>query len=132
MRAVILIVLVAFMSIGGCGGGDGGGNGGCDFDFDSFLNGPNAQSANSEWDCIVEDIVGIIAFQAFEDGTGFSSEIGPFTYQQTGCRSARFQSGEGSGSVVLIEGSIASGILTFTQLSDDLGDRDFGCELVVF
>ena len=124
-------MFLAVGAIGGCGGG--GGSDECDFDFNSFLNGPNAQFADSEWDCI-DNFFELFAFQAFEDGAGFSTDLGPFTFQQIGCRRAAFQSGLGDGEIVNIEGSIASGVLTFDQVSNvpELDGLSAGCLLVVF
>lgn len=131
MKGILALIVVAFLAVGGCGGGGGGG--GCDFDFDSFLNGPNAPGATSQWNCISE-VTGEFAFQAFEDGTAFSTGLGPITYEQTGCRSADFQSGFGNAEVVNLDGSIQSGILTYDQISNepDLDIGSVGCVLLVF
>jgi len=128
---IVAVVLLSLGLIGGCGGSGGGE--GCDFDFDAFLNGVNAQFADSQWDCI-DSFDQLFSFQAFEDGTGFSTGVGPFTYQQTGCRSLNFQSGAGNGTVSNIQGSIDSGILTFFQTSSvpELNDISAGCLLQVF
>lgn len=129
MLKYVIVVLISFLAIGGCGGG--GNDGECDFDFDSFLNGPNADTATTAWSC-VGDLSGEFAFQAFEDGTGFSSDLGPLTYQQIGCRRAAFQSGFGNAEVIDLNGSIASGILTYEQISNnpDLDIGPVGCVLV--
>ena len=129
MRRVIGLVLIAFMVIGGCGGGSGGED--CDFDFNSFLNGPNAQSIESQWLCASN--AGEFIFVAFEDGTGESTGIGVFTYQQTGCRRAEFQSGVANGEIFDLEGSVLSGILTFKIDYDDpeFIDENVGCLLQV-
>ena len=126
MLKYIIVVLISFLAIGGCGGG--GNDGECDFDFDSFLNGPDAATATTVWSC-VGDLSGEFAFQAFEDGTAFSSDLGPITYQQTGCRRAAFQSGSGNGEIINLEGSITSGILTYEQISNnpDLDIGPVGC-----
>ena len=122
--------------IGGCGGGGGEGDA-CDFVLSVFFNGANADEATSQWNCegsspgeIVPDFV----FQAFDDGTGFSSAVGPFTFQETGCRRASYQSGAGNATVSNIQGSIDSGILTFFQTSStpELDNISAGCELQVF
>jgi len=131
MRKLIsILVLLVLLNIGGCGGG-GSSDSTCDFDFNSFLNGPNAQQADSQWDCI-NSADEVSSFQAFEDGAGFSSIIGPFTYERIGCRSASVDSAAGSSVVNNIDGSIESGILTFTQTFDADGTFDVGCVLVVF
>jgi len=131
MKRIIGLVLIAFLAVGGCSGGGGGDE--CNFDFDSFLNGPNAQLANSEWDC-TSAVTGEFVFQAFEDGTGLSSDIGPLTWQQSGCRSAAFQSGFGDGDIINLEGSKASGIITYDQVSNvpELDIGAVGCKLRVF
>lgn len=116
MIRYIIVLIVAFLAVGGCGGG-GGNDEECDFDFDSFLNGPNATEATTAWDC--EDQFAFFAFQAFEDGTGFSTGVGAFTFQRAGCRRAVFQSGSGNGEIKNLEGSIDSGILTYEQVSDN-------------
>lgn len=129
MIRYIIVLLVAFLAVGGCGGG-GGNDGECDFDFDSFLNGPNAAEATTAWDCV--DEFGNFAFQAFADGTGFSTGAGPLTYQQTGCRRAAIQTGFGNAEVINLDGSIDSGILTFEQISNEpeLDTGPAGCVLV--
>jgi len=120
--------------IGGCGGGGGDA---CDFVLSVFFNGANAEEATSLWDCEGSspgEIVPDFTFQAFDDGTGFSSQLGPFTFQETGCRRASFQSRAGDGSEINIGGSIASGILTFDQISSvpELNNISAGCVLQVF
>ena len=134
MKIITLVSLLAFMNIIGCGSSDG--DDGCDFDFDSFLNGPNAQQSDSLWNCI-NNVDQITEFQAFEDGTGFISGTvvlgdGPFTYQQTGCRSARLQTSGGTSFIMDLRGSTQSGILTFTQENVDGGIFSVACELEVF
>ena len=124
MRQVLVFILLTVLVVTGCGGGDDN----CDFEFSSFLNGQDERSQTSEWDCVTEENH-IFSFAAFEDGTGFSTDVGVFTYQQTGCRRAAFQSEFGSGDIVDIQGSRASGVLTFTQISDDLGDVSAFCVL---
>ena len=133
---IVAVVLLSLGLIGGCGGSGGGE--GCDFDFDAFLNGVNANQATSQWDCVGSkpgEIVPDFVFQAFEDGTGFStSDVGIFTFQQTGCRSLNYQSGAGNATISNIQGSIDSGVLTFFQTSStpELDDISSGCILVIF
>jgi len=95
MKSILGLILISFMLVGGCGGGSDGDSGGeveaCNFVLSTFLNGPNAEQSDSLWDCINED-GRLFAFQAFEDGTGFSTGVGPFTFQETGCREITFQS----------------------------------------
>jgi len=128
---IVSVVLLSFFIIGSCGGSGGGE--GCDFDFDAFLNGANAQVADSQWDC-VDNFDELFSFQIFEDGTGFSTGVGVFTYQQTGCRSLNFQSAPGNATVSNIQGSIDSGFLTFFQTSStpELNDISSACVLQVF
>jgi len=129
MKIIVLVLLLAFMNIGGCGGGSSSDDG-CDFNFNGFLNGSNAQSQTSEWACLASD-GNISTFAAFEDGTGVSTEYGIFTYNRSGCRSATYQGLLDSGELVNLEGSIALGILSFVQLSDNFGQFDVGCLLVI-
>ena len=133
---IVAVVLLSLGLIGGCGGG-GGGDDACDFVLSAFFNGANANQATSLWDCVGSspgEIVDDIEFQAFEDGTGFSTGVGVFTFQQTGCRSLNFQSGAGNATVSNIQGSINSGFLTFFQSSStpELDDISAGCILVIF
>jgi len=65
---IVAVVLLSLGLIGGCGGSGGEG---CDFDFDAFLNGENAQSADSQWDC-VDNFEELFSFQAFEDCLEYS------------------------------------------------------------
>ncbi len=46
------------------------------------LNGPNAQNSDSFWDCTGTS--GTFQFQAFGDGTGFSTAIGAFEFDLVG------------------------------------------------
>lgn len=122
---IALLVFVGFLV--GCGGGGGGGT--CDFIIEDFLNGPNAQMQDSFWSC--QGGGGAFDFVAFEDGTGFSTGAGVFTWQETDCREIDFVSSAGSGIITDIQGSIQSGIITYTQISNDLGTFSVGCFLVV-
>jgi len=129
MKIITLVSLLAFMIIVGCGSSNG--NGGCDFDLNGISNGSNAQSANSEWAC--ESSTGeLFIFQAFDNGTGFSTGLGIFTIQQSGCRSIDFQSSMGNGEIFNINGSTSSGTLTFTQRFNETGETfNVGCLLVI-
>lgn len=118
--ALTLILIFAFVVC--CDDDDGE----CNFDFDEILNGSTRSSQTSEWDCVGDGEVFSVAF--FEDETGFDSDLGPFTWERSGCRSLDFFSGFGVGEIFDLQGSIDSGIISFAQTID--GDFfDVACEL---
>lgn len=128
MKTIIALVLLAFMTIGGCGGGGGGDN--CDFDILGFANGQNAIVADSVWLC--ENEMGIVfQLQVFLDGTGINFGSGlPFTWEQTGCRSIVTVTGSLVTDVTNIEGSTALGVLSYE--AQDTGEPPItvGCVLL--
>jgi len=130
---ILLTVLLFGLFAGSFVACDGGGEGEqCDFDFDAILNGANTELANSEWTCI-DNFEQVFTVRVFEDGTGFSSSVGFFTFQQTGCRSLDFQSAVGNATVSNLQGSIDSGIVTFFQSSSilELDGISASCILVI-
>ena len=131
MKFIIAITVFILIGLVGCDGGGDSSNEQCNFDFNSILNGIDAQQATSQWSCQSDDGQ-IFILQAFLDGTGFSTALGAFTFQQTGCTSADFQIGEELGSIFDIVGSIQSGILTFTLVFDTGLMFNVGCVLQIF
>ena len=108
-----IIILISFISIGGCGWSSGGGEG-CDFNLNGILNGPNFDQATSEWEC--NGPANEFAF--YQDGTG--RDLGVFTnYQRAGCRTINFQDqpNPGVGGVYEnLNGSKSQGVLTFDRI----------------
>ncbi len=118
--ALTLILIFAFVV--SCDDDDGE----CNFDFGEILNGSTRSSQTSEWDCVGDGEVFSVAF--FGDETGLDSDLGPFTWERSGCRSLDFFSGFGVGEIFDLQGSIDSGIISFAQTID--GDFfDVACEL---
>ena len=80
MRSIRKVLLVAALTgiFTACGGGDAGGT--CSFDIDSFTNGTDAVTVSSVWDCTSSNSSYTFAFYA--DGTGYSSALGAFTWQE--------------------------------------------------
>jgi len=74
-------------------------DGDCGFNPDLALNGSNAASQTSEWDCSSPDLDEPFSFAAFSDRTGISTE-GSFVWSETICRGA-----EGTLTAVLEDGS---------------------------
>lgn len=126
MKGITLLIVIAFMVIGGCSSG-----GNCNFDLDSIFNAPNFDLSASSWDC-ESDEGPLLIFQIFGDGTGNSMNFGDFVFQQTGCRSLEFQSElQGDGAFININGSVESGVLTFDFISDDPEQDDISFECVL-
>ena len=127
---VILIVIVAAGSIGGCNSGDS-----CNFAFNPLTNGSTQESQDSEWSCKNGGVeVFTIAF--FGDGTGTRSDAGDFTWEQTKCHSLNFETASlETGTLDELDGFISTiaqetiGQLSFEQTSDDLGDITVSCDL---
>jgi len=124
---IVLVVAVSFLSAGGCGGG--GGDQDCDLNLNSILNGPDFDTAHSEWICDT-----MLEFALYADGTGIEPlDIGFFTYQRSGCRSLEFQADEGgAGSIINLEGSRDLDFLSFDLVSEDFGNFPVNCTLNVF
>ena len=123
MRASIyffgLIIVISFISIGGCGGG--GSSEGCDFNFSGIKNGPNFNNATTEWDCSGETESGQPTsgeFAFYDDGTGRDySDL--TTYQRAGCRSVNFQDEFVEGEYINLDGSKSENFLSFTRIVND-------------
>ena len=78
-----------------------------------------------------------IAF--FADGTGTRSDIGDFTWVQTECKQLEFTADSGESATLKglqVTGGIIDGEqfgqFKFNQVSDDLGNFGYTCELVNF
>ena len=110
-----IIILISFISIGGCGGSSGGGEG-CDFNLNGILNGPNFDQATSEWECDGSAVGNEFAF--YQDGTGrdFSTLT---TYQRVGCNTINFQDEFVEGVYINLNGSKNEDFLTFDRIVDD-------------
>ena len=122
-----LIIALSLLNAGGCGGGGGGQD--CDFNLNRILNGPDFDTAHSEWICDT-----MVEFALYADGTGIEPfDIGFFTYQRSGCRSLDFQADEGgSGSIINLDGSRDSDFLSFDLVSEDFGNFPVNCTLNIF
>lgn len=129
----VLLTVVSFGNIGGCGGGNL-----CDFGISSIYNGASFDSTESEWECRTGGVVEYsIAFYA--DGTGTRSDLGDFTWVQTECKQLEYTTDEGifatlrglqvTGGII---GGEQFGQMKFNQVSADLGNFGYTCELVVF
>jgi hypothetical protein len=123
----LLFIGLAFFNIGGCGGGGGDG---CDFNILSLANGPNALQADSLWDC-ENTLDEMYEFSIFTDGTGASTGIGVFTWEQTGCRSIElFQDGISIGDAFNIDGNFDAAFLVYDEQLTDRPVTSADCELV--
>jgi len=129
VTATVLLILASLANIGGCKAG-----GTCDLNFNEvFGNGSSSETQDSEWEC--ENGGGLVFTIAFfTDGTGFRSDAGEFTWEQTGCQAVDFETASlESGSFVTIQGNVATtgsttfGNLSMEQESDDLGDIQVAC-----
>jgi hypothetical protein len=129
----VLITVVSLGNIGGCGGSNI-----CDFGISSIYNGANFGDQDSEWECRTGGVVEYtIAF--FADGTGTRSDIGDFTWVQTDCKRLEFTADEGESAELKglqvtggIIGGETFGQMKFNQVSEELGNFGYTCELIVF
>jgi hypothetical protein len=128
----VLVTFVSLLNMGGCGDNL------CNFGISSIYNGANFGDQDSEWECRTGGVVEYtIAF--FADGTGTRSDIGDFTWVQTECKQLQFAADSGESATLRglqVTGGIINGEqfgqLKFNQVSDDLGDFGYTCELIVF
>ena len=121
-KTLFAMIIAACLAITACGGGGGA----CNFDILTFTNGATVATATSAWACQCGNQV--FAFVFADDGAGFDTTIGAFTWTETGCRQVAIDSAFGDATITDIDGSIASGIATFHQ-SGDLGEGDCSCVL---
>ena len=91
----------------------GGGSDSCSVVVEDFTNGANATVTENIWNCISTNSSFTFAF--YDDGTGLSSALGAFTWEEVGCQELDVEAVTGTNHVTNAAGSIASGILTFTQ-----------------
>jgi hypothetical protein len=128
----VLVTVISFGNIGGCGGQI------CRFGISSIYNGANAGDQDSEWECRTGGVVEYtIAFYA--DGTGSRSDIGDFTWVQTKCQELDFAADSGETATLKglqVTGGIINGEqfgqMKFNQVSGELGDFGYTCDLVLF
>jgi hypothetical protein len=136
LSSAALAVLLAFVSLGNIGGC--GGDNLCDFGISSIYNGGSFAGQDSEWECRTGGVVEYtIAF--FADGTGTRSDIGDFVWEQTDCKQLVFTADTGEFATLRglqvtggIIGGEQFGVLKFNQVSDDLGNFGYTCDLIVF
>ena len=129
VTVAVILISVSLANIGGCKAGSS-----CDLNFIVvFVNGSSSDMQDSEWEC---ENGGVLVFTIafFRDGTGFRSDAGEFTWEQTGCYAVDFETVSlESGSFVNIQGYVATtgsttfGNLSMEQQSDDLGDIQVAC-----
>ncbi|MGE0630925.1 MAG: hypothetical protein AB7O96_00840 [Pseudobdellovibrionaceae bacterium] len=114
MKKLIPLILLTAISCGGNSndlGIDPNAAANCDFQISDFTNGDTSQNASSQWNC--QSNGQSFAFQIFDDGTGYSTAGGAFTWSQTGCTDIELESSVATEKVSNINGSIQSGIITF-------------------
>ncbi len=119
MAALVLIAIGWF----GCGGSDES----CNFEIADFTNGANASTATSFWNCNSSNMAYTFAF--YDDGAGYSSALGAFTWEEAGCREVDINAVDGTSQIRDIDGSIASGIGTFKQIHPDGSESTASCVL---
>lgn len=116
----LLCSIVLISAFSSCGGDSGGGtqlgldqnlSRTCTFQLSSFLNGANARESRTYWDCTSNGRN--FSAQLFSDGTGISNTAGGFTWSQTGCNSLVGNTSQNTETLTEINGSTASGIVTF-------------------
>ncbi|MGH7849945.1 MAG: hypothetical protein ACREOP_06575 [Thermodesulfobacteriota bacterium] len=95
-------------------------------------------SLGNIWECRTGGVVEYtIAF--FANGTGTRSDIGDFTWVQTECKQLEFTADTGEFATLKglqvtggIIGGDKFGQFKFNQVSPDLGNFGYTCELIVF
>jgi hypothetical protein len=97
----------------------------CDMDSESFMNGSDRASAESLWSCNTGLMP--ITVQVYSNGTGDSSAMGPFTWNELGCRLFRVDGS--AGQVLRVEGDPATGIITVFVEMDNGDTFSMGCSL---
>ena len=87
-------------------------------DLTGALNGPNADNADSRWQCTGNQ--GNFDFQIFANGTGISSATGEFEFDaaQEGCRFARL----GNDSFLDVEYSPSRDLITVFEIPADVSE----------
>ena len=117
----LLFVFIAFGTIGGCGGSDSNllfDNSEvlvCNFTLEGVSNGSSAATATSLWSCS-SDIAGFFGFQIFLNFTGFSTDVGNFTWFFVSNCIIQITSAAGVAQIVDIQQS--GDVLSFLQVSD--------------
>jgi len=118
MKKILVVLMVLSVAAFACGGG-GGTSETCAFDVNDFTNGANATAATSVWNCLTSGVSGSYTFAFYNDGAGYSSAVGAFTWEEVGCREVDVVAYNGTNQITDIEGSVASSIGTFTQHHPD-------------
>lgn len=125
ISVVFLVLVISFLIIGGCGGDSDN----CEFDILTVLNGSDSEVQDSFWEC-VDSNDDMFSFVIFEDGTGASTNIGVFDWQQTGCNTILISTGIGDTEAVDIV--VNGNDLSFSLESgvEGLGGIDVQCVLI--
>lgn len=124
----ILIIIISFLLISGCGSSGSNNGEPCEFDIFSVTNGTDTSNNDSFWNC--ESIeLGEFDFAIFEDGTGISPNIDDFIWEEIGCRSISIQSETLNANAIDID--LSNVLLTFILESNTPGLEESGvtCEL---
>ncbi len=124
-KVIMLATLLIVAGLSACGGG--GSDEPCSFDISDFTNGANATVTTSVWNCTSSASSYTFAF--YNDGTGYSSALGGFTWEEVGCQQVDITDADGIDQIRNLEGSIASGIGTFTQTRPDGSELTTSCTL---
>lgn len=114
----IQFLILPFILIACGGGGDGGSidpDTNCNVVVSELTNGDDINNINSYYDCVSHGQNNFrVSF--YDDGTGVSSDIGSFTWQEVNCGEFAVQSGAaGDFRVFDIAGSTSSNIFTYKQ-----------------
>lgn len=136
------VIIVLFTA---CGGGDSGSttatntNGSsnpttaspaaskCTVDIAAMTNGNDAKHIDSAWLCTASNHN--FAFAFYDDGTGESTDVGPFTWQENSCGVLSVASSIGQLKIDQIAGSLISGIFTFRQTNADGLSAIYSCKI---
>lgn len=126
-RSIALIACVIFLLGNSCGSSSGSES--CSLDINDFTNGANAAAAVSVWSCRSSGASSSYTFAFYDDGTGYGSTLGAFTWSETGCQQVDVAAYNGTNQIRDIEGSIASGIGTFRQIQPNGTESTASCTL---
>lgn len=128
---MLLVLLICFCA--SCGGGNDvafdPSIADCSFNVADFENGPDADNINGHWRCAAQ--TGSYNMSFYADGTGSSSALGSFTWEQVSCDEIVLVTSQGDVTITEMSGSVDSANASFHQTFDETGrELDNSCYFV--